>query len=113
MEGSNLREQFTIKGLLRFASFALPSVVTILLLLVCWRQHFNRPSVEGAGLMMAFCVYLAMFLNRRSRGLPAAFFYASNGPDRDESTQENLDIIALGGAAIIAGMVVYMLFKLW
>jgi hypothetical protein len=113
MEGSNLREQFTIKGLLRFASFALPSAAAILVLLICWRQHFNKRSVEGAGLMMALCVYMARFMNRRSRGLPAAFFYASNGPDREESTQEDMDVIALLGAAVIAGMMAYMLFKYW
>jgi hypothetical protein len=112
-ELSGSDEQSRIKAILRFASFALPSLVTILMLFFCWRRHFNKQSLESAGLVIAWCVYMAVFLNRRSRGLAAAFFYASNGPDRDETTQVDMDVIALCGAVIIAGTVVYMLIKHW
>ena len=112
-ELSNSDQQSRIKATLRFASFALPSLVTILMLSFCWRRHFNKQSLESTGFVIAWCVYMAVFLNRRSRGLAAAFFYASNGPDRDETTQENIDVIALCGAVIIAGTVAYVLFKYW
>ena len=63
--------------------------------------------------MIALCVYLAVFLNRRSRGLAASFFYASNGPDREETQQEDLDVVALFGTAMIVGTMVYELLKHW
>ena len=101
------------RGILRLASFVLPSLVTIMSLLICWRQHFTEHSIEATGFSVALCVYLAIFLNRRSRGLCAAFFYASTGPDRDETSQDQTDIAALWGAAIVVGGNAYMLFKCW
>ena len=112
-EHSDSGEQSRIKAILRFVSFALPLFVTILVSLFCWRRHFNEKSIESAGLAIGLCIYLAIFCFRRSRGLAAAFFYASNGPDRDESSQKQLDIVALWAAAIIVGTVAYMLFKHW
>jgi hypothetical protein len=110
-ELSDSGEQSRLKAILRFASFAFPSLVTILMLFFCWRRHFNKESLEGAGLMIAWCGYMAVYLNRRSRGLAAAFFLASNGPDRDETTQENGDVIMLCVAVIIVGTIAYSLLK--
>jgi hypothetical protein len=112
-EHSDSDEQSRIKTILRIASFALPSFVTIFGLLDCWRRHFNMQSIESAGLLIALSLYLAVFLHRRSRGLAASYFYASNGPDRDETSRENLDVIAVLGAAVLAGTVAYGLFKHW
>ena len=101
------------RGILRLASFALPSLMTISMLLVCWRQHFVKQSIEAAIFSIALCVYFAIFLNRRSRGLSAAFFYASTGPDRDEDSQDKTDVGGLWGAAIIIGGMVYTVIKYW
>lgn len=101
------------RGILRLASFLLPAFVIIISLLICWRRHFVRQSIEAAVFSIALCVYFAIFLNRRSRGLSAAFFYASTGPDRDEDSQDQTDVGGLWGAAIIVGGMVYMVIKYW
>jgi hypothetical protein len=101
------------RGILRLTSFVLPSVVTILLILVCWRRHFDKNSIEGAGVGIALSLYAAIALNRRSRGLSARIFYAYTGPDCDSSRQDRSDIGGLWGAAIFIGMTLYMLFKYW
>lgn len=101
------------RGILRLASFVLPSVVTISSLLICWRRHFDKNSIAAAGVGIALSVYAAIALNRRSRGLSARLFYAYTGPDRDSSDQDRSDIGGLVGAAILIGMMVYMLFKYW
>jgi hypothetical protein len=56
----------------------------------------------GRVLKISTAILLAVFLNRRSRGLPARFFYASTGPDRD--TQDETDIGALWAAVIYLGV---------
>jgi hypothetical protein len=101
------------RGILRLASFVLPALVTIMSLLICWRRHFDKHSIEGAGVGIAGSVYFAIFLYRRSRGLSARIFYAYTGPDRDSSHQDQSDIGGLWGAAILIGMMVYMLFEYW
>jgi hypothetical protein len=101
------------RGILRLASFALPSLMTISMLLICWRQHFVKQSIEAAVFSIALCVYFAIFLNRRSRGLSAAFFYTSTGPDRDEDSQDQTDVGGLWGAAIIIVGMVYTVIKCW
>jgi len=111
--GSDSDARSKMKAILRLTSFALPSLVTIIALLVCWRRHFVKQSIESAGLAIALCVYLAIFLIRRSRGLSARFFYASTGPDSDESSQDQTDIGALWAAAIIVGVSAYTLFEYW
>jgi hypothetical protein len=111
--GSDSDGQSRLKAILRFASFALPSVVTILMLLVCWRQHFDKRSIESSGFAIVLCVYLAIVFYRRSRGLSAAFFYATTGPDREQSSQDQADIGMLWGAVIIVGIIAYMLFESW
>jgi len=101
------------RGILRLASVVLPALVTVMSLLICWRQHFVKHSIEGACFGIAASVYFAIFLYRRSRGLSARIFYASTGPDCDSSHQDQSDIGGLWGAAILTGMTVYMLFAYW
>jgi hypothetical protein len=101
------------RGILRLASFVLPSVVTILSLIICWRRHFIEQSVLAAGAGISLSVYAAIALNRRSRGLSARFFYAYTGPDRDSSHQDQSDIGGLVGTVILIGVMVYMLIKYW
>jgi hypothetical protein len=59
-EGRAPYENSGKRGILRLASFALPSVVTILSLLICWRRHFDKNSIEGAGVGIAGSVYCAI-----------------------------------------------------
>jgi hypothetical protein len=70
-------------------------------------------SIEAGIFSIALCVYFAIFLSRRSRGLSAAFFYASTGPDRDEDSQDRTDFVALWGAAISIGGMAYTVIKYW
>jgi hypothetical protein len=101
------------RGILRFASYVLPALVTIISLLICWRRHFDRNSIAGAGVGIAGSFYCAVALYRRSRGLSARIFSAYTGPDRDSSHQDQSDIGALWGAAIFIGFMVFMLIKYW
>ena len=41
-----------LKAVLRFASFALPSLATIMALVCCWRRHFVEQSILWAGFEM-------------------------------------------------------------
>jgi hypothetical protein len=100
-----------LRAYLRIASFALPSMVTGLALLLCWRWQFIARSIKCAVFEIAFAAYLAIFLNRRSRGLPASFFYASTGPGRD--SQDPTDITALWGAAFLVGAAGFFVVKYW
>jgi hypothetical protein len=100
-----------LRAMLRIASFALPSTVTGLALLLCWRRQFIARSIEWAVFEIAFAAYLGIFLNRRSRGLPASFFYASTGPGRD--SQDPTDVTALWGAAFFVGATGFFLVKYW
>jgi|SRR5450631_157047 hypothetical protein len=102
-----------MKAILRFASFALPSLVTSLALLLCWRLHFVERSIRWAGVGIALSVYLAIFLNRRSRGLSARLFNLSTGLDSDESSKDQTDIGALWAASIYVGGIAFMLIKYW
>ncbi len=107
------RDESKIKEILRVASFALPALVTVLLLLLCWRTHFVRQSIVAACFGFALCLYLARFLHRRSLGLAAAFFYASSGPERSDESQDQSDVGALWAAAIFLGGTAYTLFTFW
>jgi hypothetical protein len=102
-----------LKAVLRFVSFALPSLATIMALVCCWRRHFVEQSFLWAGFEIAGSVYGAIFLNRRSRGRSARFFETSTGPDRDQSSQDQGDIGALTGAAIYVGFLAYILIEQW
>jgi hypothetical protein len=102
-----------MKAILRVASFALPSVVIILALLVCWRRHFVEHIILWAGLTIAGSFYFAIFLNRRSRGFSARIFETQAGPDRDFSHNDQADMGALTGAAIFVGFLAYILIKHW
>jgi hypothetical protein len=102
-----------MKTLLRYVSFALPSLVTIMALLLGWRQHFVAQSIPGVAGGIAGSIYLGIFFNRRSRGLSARIFYASTGPDEDQSSQDQTDIGALIGAAVFVGIAAYLLIKFW
>jgi uncharacterized membrane protein YwaF len=110
---SDSDEQSKLRAILRFASFAFPSVVTVLMLLICWRQHFSKRSIETAALAILLYGYFTVVMYRRSRGLSAAFFYATTGPDREQSLQDQTDIALLWGAGIIVAAIVYMLFESW
>jgi len=111
--GPNSGEELRMKAVLRFASFALPSLVIVMALLFCWRRHFVENSIFGAGLEIAGGVYGAIYLNRRSRGLSARIFESSAGPDRDFSHNNQADAGALTGAAIYVGFLVYILIEQW
>jgi hypothetical protein len=87
-----------VKAMLRFTSFAFPSVVTILTLLRCWRKHFSASSLWLAVFIAAFSVYFTVYCHRRSRGLSASFGYNNPGPDREWSYNDQSDIAALWAA---------------
>jgi drug/metabolite transporter (DMT)-like permease len=99
--------------MLRVASFALPSLVTILALLLCWRAHFSKNSLLASAFSLAVGIYFAVYFHRRSRGLSANFGYNNPGPERDWSYNDQSDIGAMWAAAIFIGGVVYMVFKAW
>jgi hypothetical protein len=99
-----------LRAIMRLTSFVLPSLVTVIALPLCLR-HLTARSVIWAGLEISTAVLLAVFLNRRSRGLPARFFYASTAPDRD--SQDQTDIGALWAAAIYLGGTIFILLKGW
>jgi hypothetical protein len=102
-----------MKVVLRFVSFALPSLVTIIALLQCWRLNFVERGFVLAAWEIAFSVYLAIFLNKRSHGRLARFFYVSNGPDRDMGWQRSVDVAALWVGALFFGVTVFLLVKDW
>jgi hypothetical protein len=102
-----------VRALLRLASFAFPSIVTILALLLCWRAHFSKNSLLASGIILALGIYLAIYYYRRSRGLSANFGNVNPGPDHDWSYNDQSDIAALWGAALFIGVIVYMVIKDW
>ena len=102
-----------VKAMLRLASVAFPSIVTILALILCWRAHFSRNSLGASVLAIAFSAYLAIYFYRRSRGLSANAGYSNPGPDRDWSYNDQSDIGAVWSAAIFIGVLAYMVFKQW
>jgi hypothetical protein len=102
-----------VKAMLRLASFAFPSTVTILALLLCWRAHFSKKSLVASGFIVALGIYLAIYYHRRSRGLSANFGNVNPGPDRDWGYNDQSDIAALWGAAFIIGVIMYMVIKAW
>ena len=73
-----------VKAMLRFASFAFPSIVTTLALLLCWRAHFSKNSLLASALVFAFGIYFAICCHRRSRGLSANLGNNNPGPNRLE-----------------------------
>ena len=111
--GSNSREASRLRAALRIASFVVTPLVTILALLLCWRQHFVENSIVGSGLALAISVYFAIFLNRRSRGLSARFGVASTGPDREQSSQDQTDIGALWAVALYVVGFAYVVIERW
>ena len=102
-----------MKLTLRVASFILPSIVTIVELLHCWRLRFIKQCILGAGFAIAMSVYVAIFLYRRSYGYSARIFYVTTGPNRDTGHQDQTDTGVLFGAAIYVGIMAYMLIKDW
>jgi hypothetical protein len=102
-----------VKAMLRLASFAFPSAVAILALLLCWRAHFSNNSLLAAAFIFAFGIYFSIYYHRRSRGLSANLGYNNPGPDRDWSYNDECDIGALWGAAIFVGFIAFMLFESW
>jgi hypothetical protein len=62
---------------------------------------------------LALGIYFAIYCHRRSRGLSANFGYNNPGPDCDWSYNDQSDIGALWGAAIMIGGMVYMVIKYW
>ena len=110
---SDSREDSRLKAVLRIVSFALPSLATSLALLLCWRRHFVAQIILGAGVEIAGSVYVAIFLNRRSRGLSARIFYAYTGPECDSGDQDQTDIGGLTGAVIYVAFLAYILIKHW
>jgi drug/metabolite transporter (DMT)-like permease len=102
-----------VKAMLRLASFAFPSVVTILALLLCWRAHFSKNSLLASAFIVAIGIYFAVYYHRRSRGLSANLGYNNPGPDRDWGYNDQSDIGALWGAAILVGFMAYLLFESW
>jgi len=109
----DLEQDPWVKAMLRIASFAFPSIVTILALVHCWRTHFSKNSLLAAAFIFAFGIYFAIFCHRRSRGLSANFGNNNPGPNRDWGYNDQSDIGALWGAAIIIGGIVYMVIKYW
>ena len=102
-----------MKAMLRLASFAFPSIVTILALLLCWRAHFSKNSLLASAFILAIGIYFAIYYYRRSRGLSANLGNVNPGPDCDWSYNDQSDIGALWAAAIIVGGIVYMVIKDW
>ena len=102
-----------VKAILRLASFAFPSIVILLALLLCWRAHFSKNSLLTSGFILALGIYFAIYYHRRSRGLSASLGLVNPGPDRDWSYNDQSDIAALWGAAIIIGGMVYLLIENW
>ncbi len=102
-----------MKVVMRFASFVLPSLVAIISLLQCWRLNFVERGFVLTGFEMAFIVYLAIYLNRRSHDQSARFFYVSNGPDRDVGWQQSVDISALWVGVLFFGATVFLLIRDW
>ena len=102
-----------MKAIFRLVSFALPCLVTVMALLLGWRQHFVGKSIPGVAAAIVGSIYLAIFFNRRSRGLSARIFNASTGPDEDQSSQDQTDIGVLIGTAVYLGIAMYALIKYW
>jgi len=102
-----------VKAMLRLASFAFPSIVTVLALLLVWRAHFSKNSLLASAFVLALCIYFAIYCYRRSRGLSANFVYNNPGPNRDWSYNDQSDIGALWFAAIVIAGMVYRVIKYW
>ena len=98
---------------MRFASFAVPSLVAVLNLMICWRRHFDKTSIEGAVFSILIVLYLANFLSRRSRGLSASLGYVSVRADSDEGLYGSVDVVALWASVAFVGLAAYILFKCW
>jgi hypothetical protein len=98
---------------LRFASFAVPSAVTVLELISCWRRHFDKTGIEGAALVVFIAVWYAAFLSRRSRGLSARLGLVSVRAGSDEDLYGGVDVLALWGSVAFVGFTAYWLFDSW
>jgi hypothetical protein len=102
-----------LRLILRVVSFVLPSTATVVAALLCWRRDFVSQSIIGAAVEIAISLYLAIFLNRRSRGLSARLAYAYTGPDRDPGDQDQSDLGGLAAAALCIGGMMWLLVKYW
>jgi hypothetical protein len=109
----DLEQDPRVKALLRLASIAFPSVVTILALLLIWRAHFSRNTLLASAFILALGIYFAIYYHRRSRGMAASLGNVNPGPDRDWSYNDRCDIASLWAAPIIIGEIVYMVVKFW
>ena len=110
---SDMEQDPSLKAVLRLASIAFPSIVTILSLLLCWRAHFSKNSLGASALAIAIGIYFAIYYYRRSRGLSANLGNNNPGPERDWSYNDQSDIGALWAAAPIIGVLAYTVFKHW
>jgi hypothetical protein len=110
---SDMEQDPSLKAVLRLASIAFPSIVTILSLLLCWRAHFSKNSLGASVLAIAIGIYFTIYYGRRSRGLSANLGNNNPGPDRDWSYNDQSDIGALWAAAPIIGVLAYTVFKHW
>jgi hypothetical protein len=102
-----------VKALLRLASFAFPSILTILAMLLSWRAHFSRNSLLASAFILALGIYFARYYHRRSRGMSASLGTVNPGPDRDWSYNDQCDIGALWAAPIVIGEIAYMVIRYW
>jgi hypothetical protein len=109
----DLEQDPQVKAKLRLASFAFPSIVTILALVLCWRAHFSKNSLLASVFILALGAYFSIYYYRRSRGLSASLGNVNPGPDRDWSYNDQCDIGSLWGATIIIGGIVYIVIKSW
>jgi hypothetical protein len=102
-----------VKAMLRLASFAFPSIVTILALILCWRAHFSKNSLLASAFILAIGIYFAIYYHQRSRGLSASLGNVNPGPDRDWSYNDQCDIGSLWAAAIVIGGIAFIIIKDW
>jgi hypothetical protein len=102
-----------VKAMLRLASYAFPSILTILALLLIWRAHFSKNSLLASTFILALGIYFAIYYHRRSRGMSANLGNVNPGPDRDWSYNDQCDIGSLWAAPIIVGEIAYMVIKYW
>ena len=105
-------EQLRLRVALRISSFAFTSIVAILALLFAWRRN-DAQGFEMGAFSVSISLYMAIYLNRRSRGLHARVFLISTGPHHDENQQGLTDYCVLWGSVVWVACVAYMFWKYW
>ena len=101
-----------MKRALYLGSLAFPLLVLIVAGLHLWKSGFTARVAVLAAWEVSISLYLALFMNRRSRNREAWFFYVSNGPGRDESEQLWIDGTAVAVSAAIF-LTAFVLFLEW